>query len=288
MKRQSLKKSRKSHIWIHTIVFDDRRLKASDKLVYITLARFASNDTQSCYPSIEKICEVSTLTNRTVNKSLKRLEKYNYIEIKRNAGMVNTYILLEPEENKYNIPFKQDDAEMTPPEENTETTPPENFAGVQNDTGEGVKNDTGTPRKMTPLTSTYLTNISKDVLGKQAPPSSDGLKPNKEINTRDFFNQKVKPTFLELLKQYRQIENYAFSYDKEVTIIKRWIKYVKEKHPDWDEQKIASRLSPYIKHWFEAHEDEIPSISRVFSSNHLNEYRFWVAKHYPNQINNSL
>ena len=395
MKRQKLKLTRKSHIWIHTIVFDDTRLKTSDKLVYLTLARFVNNETQECFPSIEKICEVSGLTNRTVTKSLRKLEKYNYIEIRRSTGNVNTYVLLEPEGNKYNIPVNQEDeapknAETTPPTpENAEEIPPEKFAGVQNDTREGVQNNTTTPPKITPLTSTYLTKESKDcadenqhpplffskgeikyeelldgitglsgkeraifemrfgldriktihnleefnkikktrahtleetgkafgvtrerirqieekalgkieeILKKETTPiqeKNDGIPPvsegkKEEINTRDFFLGEIKPLFLEMLDKYRQVEYYAFDYVKEIAIVKRWIKQVKEKQPDWGEEEIAPRLKSYIKHWFEAHDNDPPSISRIFSSNSLNEYRFWVAKTHPSQINTSL
>ena len=326
MKRQKLKLTRKSHIWIHTIVFDDTRLKTSDKLVYLTLARFVNNETQECFPSIEKICEVGGLTNRTVTKSLRKLEKYNYIEIRRSAGNVNTYVLLEPEGNKYNIPVNQEDeapknAETTPPTpENAEEIPPEKFAGVQNDTREGVQNNTTTPPKITPLTSTYLTKESKDCADEnQHPPlffskgeikyeelldgiakettpiqeKNDGIPPvsegkKEEINTRDFFLGEIKPLFLEMLDKYRRVEYYAFDYVKEIAIVKRWIKQVKEKQPDWGEEEIAPRLKSYIKHWFEAHDNDPPSISRIFSSNSLNEYRFWVAKTHPSQINTSL
>ena len=329
MKRQKIKQTRKSHIWIHTIVFDDTRLKASDKLVYLTLARFANNETQECFPSIEKICEVSSLTNRTVTKSLRKLEKYNYIEIRRSTGNVNTYVLLEPEGNKYNIPVNQEDeapknAETTPPTpENAEEIPPEKFAGVQNDTREGVQNNTTTPPKITPLTSTYLTKESKDCADEnqhpplffskgnindlelldtgnkkiipcqennenQQPPAFPSEEEKKEINARNFFLSEVKPLFLELLSKYRRVEYYAFDYVKEIAIVKKWIKQVKEKQPDWGEEEIAPRLKSYIKHWFEAHDNDPPSISRIFSSNSLNEYRFWVAKTHPSQINTSL
>jgi len=326
MKRQKIKLTRKSHIWIHTIVFDDTRLKASDKLVYLTLARFVNNETQECFPSIEKICEVGGLTNRTVTKSLRKLEKYNYIEIRRSTGNVNTYVLLEPEGNKYNIPVNQEDeapknAETTPPTpENAEEIPPEKFAGVQNDTREGVQNNTTTPPKITPLTSTYLTKESKDCADEnQHPPlffskgeikyeelldgiakettpiqeKNDGIPPpsegkKEEINTRDFFLNEIKPLFLEMLDKYRRVEHYAFDYVKEIAIVKKWIKQVKEKQPDWGEEEIAPRLKSYIKHWFEVHENDPPSISRIFSSNSLNEYRFWVAKTHPSQINTSL
>lgn len=295
MKRQKIKLTRKSHIWIHTIVFDDTRLKASDKLVYLTLARFANNETQECFPSIEKICEVSGLTNRTVTKSLRKLEKYNYIEIRRSTGNVNTYVLLEPEGNKYNIPVNQEDeapqnAETTPPTpENSEEIPPEKIAGVQNNTGEGVQNNTNTPPKITPLTSTYLTKESKDCADEnQHSPLFFSKGEIKDINTKSLFLGEIKPLFLEMLDKYRQVEYYAFDYVKEIAIVKRWIKQVKEKQPDWGEEEIAPRLKSYIKHWFEAHDNDPPSISRIFSSNSLNEYRFWVAKTHPSQINTSL
>ena len=194
---------------------------------------------------------------------------------------------------------------------------------MQNNTREGVQNNTTTPPKITPLTSTYLTKESKDCADEnqhspiffskgnindlelldtgnkkiipcqennenQQPPAFPSEEEKKEINARNFFLSEVKPLFLELLSKYRQVEYYAFDYVKEITVFKKWIKQVKEKQPDWGEEEIAPRLNAYIKRWFETHDNDPPSISRIFSSNSLNEYRFWVAKTHPGQINTSL
>jgi len=195
---------------------------------------------------------------------------YNILLIKDNINMSAKQPLSDKPTNSSFLSGKETkDEELldgitektTSSQEKSKEIPPEKIAGVQNDTGLEEQNE--------PIT-----------------PPSEGKK--EEINTRDFFLGEIKPLFLEMLDKYRRVEYYAFDYVKEIAIVKRWIKQVKEKQPDWGDEEIAPRLKSYIKHWFETHDNDPPSISRIFSSNSLNEYRFWVAKTHPGQINTSL
>lgn len=80
-------------MWIQYEVFDDKRLSSSDKVVYMVLARHANNDTQTCFPSIETIEQEAGLTQNTVVRSLRKLEKLHIIDIKKEQGMSNIYQL---------------------------------------------------------------------------------------------------------------------------------------------------------------------------------------------------
>ena len=96
-KRQSTKISRLPFLWIHKLVWQDKRLKSSDLVIYGTLALLVKNDSQECHPSLRTLASLSRLTKNTVLKSLKKLKECGYIEIKKNKNKNNVYVLLQPE-----------------------------------------------------------------------------------------------------------------------------------------------------------------------------------------------
>lgn len=72
---------------------------ATGVAVYAALARFANNETQTCFPSQDTIAKMLGLTRQTVNKALDSLEKAGLIEIRgrtRESGgrASNEYTLL--------------------------------------------------------------------------------------------------------------------------------------------------------------------------------------------------
>lgn len=83
-----------SWFWIQTHVWRDRRLKKADKVVYGTLASFASRS-QELFPSIHLIAKYSDVSERQTYYSIKQLEKFGYIGIKRQIGKKNVYVLLK-------------------------------------------------------------------------------------------------------------------------------------------------------------------------------------------------
>mgnify|MGYP001570764366 CR=1 FL=1 len=89
--------------WVDKIVWQDKKLSSSDKVVYGTLAYFANNRNQQAFPSYIKIEEYSGVSERQCYRCIKNLEKLKYIQIKRRAGRPNLYTLLDTPA-KYAIP----------------------------------------------------------------------------------------------------------------------------------------------------------------------------------------
>lgn len=91
------RKMRQGFLWIPYMIFDDKRLNASDKVVYSALARWVNNETQECYPSKKTLEEYTALTEPTVRKSLYHLRDLGYIEIDSKKGKINYYQLNDPQ-----------------------------------------------------------------------------------------------------------------------------------------------------------------------------------------------
>jgi DNA-binding MarR family transcriptional regulator len=196
MRRQKPKETRKPFLWIHYLVFDDRRLRASDKVVYMVLARHADNKTQECFPSLEQIAEEAGLSKKTVIRSLKRLNKYGYIEIESGLemGRPNKYILLEPTRNKYNNQKKETSTEGC-----VKITPVENSTRMVENSTRVVENSTS---NNTQYNTQYKNNIQYDEVELRRrvqevsfeggePPSEPPLKAYKvEYEEEQFSNEK--------------------------------------------------------------------------------------------------
>jgi DNA-binding MarR family transcriptional regulator len=81
--------------WFNKQIFEDPRLRPIDKLVYLGLTYFANNETQSCFPSIPKLQEITGFRRRSIIKAIHRLEELGYIRIERHQGRSSTYYLLD-------------------------------------------------------------------------------------------------------------------------------------------------------------------------------------------------
>ena len=83
--------------WVDKIVWADKRLTSSDKVVYGTLAYFANNKSQAAFPSYTIIAEYSGVSERQCYYSIKRLQDLRYAHIQRGGGRgkPNIYTLLE-------------------------------------------------------------------------------------------------------------------------------------------------------------------------------------------------
>jgi len=82
--------------WFNKEIFEDQRLRPIEKLTYLALTYFANNETQACFPSIQKLVEITGLSRRSIFKAIKRLEELGYIHIERHQGGSSTYYLLDP------------------------------------------------------------------------------------------------------------------------------------------------------------------------------------------------
>jgi DNA-binding transcriptional regulator YhcF (GntR family) len=96
------RKMRRGFLWVDYEIIDDKQLTSSDKIVYMTMARFVDNETQECFPSNKKLAEMTGLTTRTIINAVKHLEDGGYIEVDRAFGRINYYQLNEiPVKNKH-------------------------------------------------------------------------------------------------------------------------------------------------------------------------------------------
>ncbi|HBC94460.1 MAG TPA: hypothetical protein DCZ10_16560 [Pelotomaculum sp.] len=72
------------------------RMDALDFLIYIALLSRADPTTNSCYPSIEKICDdCMGLDRHTVVQHLEDLEHMQYIKKEKKRGCSTTYIMTD-------------------------------------------------------------------------------------------------------------------------------------------------------------------------------------------------
>jgi len=67
--------------------------------LYVTLCRFANNQTQKCYPSIRKIKEETGMHQDTIIETADRLAKLKLIKKEVKVGKWTIYTLLEPRDN---------------------------------------------------------------------------------------------------------------------------------------------------------------------------------------------
>jgi Helix-turn-helix domain len=91
---------RKGFLWIASDAFDALLplIQPTTFLVYVALCRWADNETQSCYPSQDKIAEAIGVTTRTVKTCIQELLAIGAISIEK-LGRKNSYCLLQIGEN---------------------------------------------------------------------------------------------------------------------------------------------------------------------------------------------
>lgn len=81
--------------WVQKDVLASKDINASDKLVYSALAYFVNNKTQTSFPSYPTIANLTSLSQRTVYSSIKKLIKFKFISTRQKEGRVNYYELLK-------------------------------------------------------------------------------------------------------------------------------------------------------------------------------------------------
>lgn len=85
-----------SWFWVHTHVWRDKRLTLADKAVYSTIASY-SNTEQTSFPSVTKIAHDTNISERHCYRSIKNLEKYDYLFVDRKGrqGKPSIYTLVK-------------------------------------------------------------------------------------------------------------------------------------------------------------------------------------------------
>ena len=87
-------------LWINKLVLEHPYLTNSAKLVYAALAYFADNKNQQAFPNYETIMRLTGLKRRVITNAVKQLEGYYFIEVQREKGKVNQYVLLKLTDSK--------------------------------------------------------------------------------------------------------------------------------------------------------------------------------------------
>lgn len=68
------------------ISVEEIEVSAKDRLIYACIRRYMNKDTNTCFPSVDRIAKDLKITSPTVRKSIKILEKYNYFTIEKQGG----------------------------------------------------------------------------------------------------------------------------------------------------------------------------------------------------------
>lgn len=77
-------------------IIDREDLKPSERLIYICLVRFADYNSRTCFPSEDKLLTVTGIKDkRTLRRWINSLEEKGLIEVKRDNGKSNFYVLKE-------------------------------------------------------------------------------------------------------------------------------------------------------------------------------------------------
>jgi len=130
---------------VENSVIEDERLLPSEKLVYVVLSKFASQE-RSCFPSLSTISKLSGYSKSTVVRAINRLCHLGYLTKERRKdevrGNISTfYTLTLPEEVPpvpSPVPYPEEallPEEVSTPEETTpEELPSDNSTPCPNDT----------------------------------------------------------------------------------------------------------------------------------------------------------
>ena len=107
---------------VENVVIEDERLLPSEKLVYIVLSKFASQE-RCCFPSLSTISKLSGYSKSTVVRAINRLCRLGYLRKERRKdevkGNISTfYTLTLPEDTSLpNAPLPEEAPEESTPEE---------------------------------------------------------------------------------------------------------------------------------------------------------------------------
>ena len=113
---------------VENSVIEDERLLPSEKLVYVVLSKFASQE-RSCFPSLSTISKLSGYSKSTVVRAINRLCYLGYLTKERRKdevrGNISTFYTLTLPEEAPPVSSPEDPSYQTlPPEEILSEDPP--------------------------------------------------------------------------------------------------------------------------------------------------------------------
>ena len=84
----------KQHVQVPHLANDDLEITPKDLLIYACIRRYMNKDSKKAFPSLDKIAKDAGASKPTISKSIKLLEKYNYLKcIKESGKKHNSYII---------------------------------------------------------------------------------------------------------------------------------------------------------------------------------------------------
>lgn len=99
-----MKESRAPFVVVSQKLVMDKGIKASSKVVYMVLCKFADNETQEAFPSRKTIRSITGISDSTLTRSLGELEDGGYIRVEpRFKRDYEGNITNEKTSNKYHI-----------------------------------------------------------------------------------------------------------------------------------------------------------------------------------------
>ena len=125
---------------VENSVIEDEKLLPSEKLVYVVLSKFASQE-RSCFPSLSTISKLSGYSKSTVVRAINRLSYLGYLTKERRKdevrGNISTFYTLTLPEEAPPVPSPEEaplPEEVSPENPPPEELPSDNSTPCPNDT----------------------------------------------------------------------------------------------------------------------------------------------------------
>ena len=94
-------------------VFESQTLPPTERLIMLALADHADDDGR-CYPSIQRLCQRTGLSERAVRTNLRALEKSGYVRTKKGGGRGGTSLYYISANPAAYAPFKAEKGHLVP------------------------------------------------------------------------------------------------------------------------------------------------------------------------------
>ena len=215
-----------SWFWIHTHIWRDKRLTKADKVVYGTLSTYTNRE-QTAFPSIATIALDSNTSERHTYRSIKNLEKLEYLKVERLHGKSNSYTLMK--------------------------TTPDTMSPLTNVGYGGDKETCGTPDKYGVRTRSILTRSNKQDEEEDVKIPSKKTNPLSLTRGQTISFLKAFPTLTtsKLKEQMKLCNNYLGMSSENVNnpglFFRKWLtRYMKEHKEMQVQEEIQKKQDSYL------------------------------------------
>ena len=84
-----MEENKKQHVQVPHLTNNDLEITPKDLLIYACIRRYMNKDSKKSFPSLEIIAKDCGASRPTISKSIKLLEKYNYLKCIKNKKNVD-------------------------------------------------------------------------------------------------------------------------------------------------------------------------------------------------------